>query len=71
MDIIIAKTAGFCFGVRRAVSIAEDTAKNNKNCVTLGPLIHNKSVTDRLLSMGVSEISSASEAKADDTIIIR
>lgn len=71
MDIIIAKTAGFCFGVRRAVSIAENTAVKYTNCVTLGPLIHNKSVTDRLMSMGVSEISTVAEAKENDMVIIR
>ena len=44
MEIRIAKTAGFCFGVTRAVQICRDTAKTTGGCKTLGPVIHNNSV---------------------------
>ena len=71
MEILIAKTAGFCYGVSRAVKLAEDAANNYDNCVTLGPIIHNKSVVDRLKSMGVDEISSSDEAKPENTVIVR
>ena len=40
MQIRLAETAGFCFGVERAVALAEQTARSCKNAVTLGPIIH-------------------------------
>lgn len=42
-NIETAKSAGFCFGVKRAVEIAEKTAEENGSCYTLGELIHNGS----------------------------
>jgi len=71
MEIILAKTAGFCFGVRRAVKTAENAAMLPGKCMTLGPIIHNRSVTEKLHGMGVSEISSVAEAHEGDTVIIR
>ena len=71
MKVIVAKTAGFCFGVNRAVKLAEDASKQYSGCVTLGPIIHNKNVVSHLRSIGVDEISSASEASKDNTVIIR
>ena len=44
-NIETAKSAGFCFGVKRAVEIAEKTAEENGSCYTLGELIHNGSKT--------------------------
>ena len=41
-DIIVAKTAGFCFGVNRAVKIAFDVADRNHGGCTLGPIIHRR-----------------------------
>ena len=41
MKIYLAKTAGFCFGVDRAVSMVEQAAKDGLRAVTLGPIIHN------------------------------
>ncbi len=46
--LILAESAGFCFGVQRAVSIAEKNAGSGRRVVTLGQLIHNNAVTDRL-----------------------
>lgn len=75
MEIILAKTAGFCFGVRRAVKMAENAAKDSANlsgkCVTLGPIIHNTSVTERLHSMGIEQIDSETEVQPGDEVIIR
>lgn len=70
-EIRVAKTAGFCFGVRRAVQMAEEAAEKSDSCVTLGPIIHNRSVVDMLRDKGVFEISEASEATEGDTVIIR
>ncbi len=69
--IKVAKTAGFCFGVGRAVKIAEDAAKENKSVYTLGPLIHNQGEVDRLSGLGISVITSSEEAGEGDTVIIR
>lgn len=71
MEIIVAKTAGFCFGVKRAVDIAEKTAEKYGKCVTLGPIIHNNDVVAHLNELGVGEISTAEEAKNDDVVIVR
>lgn len=69
--LILAESAGFCFGVQRAVSIAEKNAGSGRRVVTLGQLIHNNAVTDRLDSLGVSPISDVSEAGEGDVVIIR
>jgi 4-hydroxy-3-methylbut-2-enyl diphosphate reductase len=71
MKIILAKSAGFCFGVRRAVKFCEDAVSAKECCATLGPIIHNKSVTGALKAKGVREISDAKEALPDETVIIR
>lgn len=70
MRVILARSAGFCFGVRRAVEQAEKCARENASVCTLGPIIHNRFVTDRLLSMGVRRADSVEEANAH-TVIIR
>jgi 4-hydroxy-3-methylbut-2-enyl diphosphate reductase len=51
MKLILAKSAGFCFGVRRAVRLCEQAAGKSARCVTLGPIIHNASVTGKLASL--------------------
>ncbi len=69
MKVTLAKTAGFCFGVSRAVKLAEQAAEAGP-CCTLGPLIHNKSVTDMLASKGVREIEDVSQV-CGGTVVIR
>jgi 4-hydroxy-3-methylbut-2-enyl diphosphate reductase len=71
MKLIVAKTAGFCFGVRRAVKICEEAAEKGTGFVTLGPIIHNKSVTSALADRGVHEIADVAEARPGNTVIIR
>ncbi|SHH50691.1 4-hydroxy-3-methylbut-2-enyl diphosphate reductase [Sporobacter termitidis DSM 10068] len=71
MKIILAKSAGFCFGVRRAVNICEDTAKSGARCATLGPIIHNTSVTRALAEKGVRELGDVGDAQPGETVIIR
>ncbi len=67
--IILAKHAGFCYGVKRAV----DSVENNidRNLVTLGPLIHNKNVVDSLTKRGVRCINSIDEVNDGETVVIR
>ena len=48
MSVTLAESAGFCFGVRRAVEKAEECARERASACTLGPIIHNKFVTQRL-----------------------
>lgn len=73
-DIIIAKESGFCFGVKRAVNMALDSAKNSpKKIYTLGPLIHNNDVVNKLEENKIFSIDleEARECNPNDTIIIR
>ena len=57
MKIIAAKTAGFCFGVKRAVDMAFKTAKKKqKGIFTLGPIIHNPQVIEKLKQEGILPI---------------
>ena len=71
MSIQVAESAGFCFGVNRAVELVERTANNGKRVCTLGPIIHNRHAVAHFEKMGVRVISSPSEATARDTVIIR
>ena len=71
MSITTAKSAGFCFGVSRAVETVEKAAGEGKRVVTLGPIIHNRHVVCRFENMGVQVISSAREAMPGMTVIIR
>ena len=71
MKITLAKTAGFCFGVDRAVSLVEQTVKAGKKAVTLGPIIHNRHVVDRFAALGVMEVASPEEVPAGSAVIIR
>lgn len=70
MEIVVAKKAGFCFGVRRAVEIAFKVAESSEApAVTLGPIIHNPQVIERLRQSGISSADSAPPQKS--TVIIR
>ena len=71
MQIYLAKTAGFCFGVDRAVSLVEQAIRDGKRAVTLGPIIHNRHVVERFAKLGVREIASPDEAQPGETVILR
>ena len=71
MQIYLAKTAGFCFGVDRAVSLVEQAIRDGKHAVTLGPIIHNRHVVERFAKLGVREIASPDEAQPGETVILR
>ena len=71
MRIKVAKTAGFCFGVDRAVNMAYEVAEKCEKCSSLGPIIHNTSVTDDLQNKGVKIIDSPNLAQKGETVIIR
>ncbi len=71
MSITVAKSAGFCFGVSRAVELVEQAAKEGKQVYTLGPIIHNRHAVAHFEEMGVRVISSPEEAVPGSTVIIR
>ena len=71
MSIRIAKSAGFCFGVSRAVDTVEQAVGQGKQVVTLGPIIHNRHVVDHFDSMGVKVMDTPEEAQPGMTVIIR
>lgn len=71
MEILIAKSAGFCFGVQNAVKRAEAVGGDNKDVYTYGPLIHNNEVVEKLKSEGIGVINNLDEVKQGDKIIIR
>ena len=73
MEIKVAKTAGFCFGVKRAVELVEKQVEAGKKVYTYGPIIHNEEVIDDLAKKGVEIVSNAKEWNnvAHGTLIIR
>ena len=71
MKLELAKSAGFCYGVRRAVRMAEQAAEQGRACVMLGPIIHNNSVIEYLASLGVGLIQRPEEAEPGTAVIIR
>jgi len=71
MKIIVAKKAGFCFGVKRAIDITFDLAKESKKGIfTYGPLIHNPQVVEELRQKGINTTDDL-YSKDINTLIIR
>lgn len=70
MEIILAENHGFCYGVKRAVEMANEAADSDGKSYTLGPIIHNPQVVGRLESKGVSPIQEVSDID-EGTMIIR
>ena len=70
MRVILAKTAGFCYGVERAVALAHETAKAHGGAM-LGSVIHNANVVAELEREGMRLIASPEEAVAGETVLIR
>ena len=71
MKITVAKTAGFCFGVNRAVEIVNSLADKKTNVCTLGPIIHNEEMVTELEQKGVYSIDDLAQAEKFDTVVIR
>ena len=70
-EIFLAESAGFCFGVRRSVEMAEKLIGEQGSCSSLGQLIHNEDVVNRLKDMGLRVINSPEEAEAGEHVLIR
>ncbi|WP_314663937.1 4-hydroxy-3-methylbut-2-enyl diphosphate reductase [uncultured Selenomonas sp.] len=70
MEVILAEHLGFCYGVKRAIEIARQNASTDGTSSTLGPIIHNPQMVERLKNEGVGTVSSLDEME-DGLVIIR
>ena len=64
MEVLLAKSAGFCFGVKRAVDRVYELAQTSAKIYTYGPIIHNEEVVQDLEEKGVQVINSKEELEA-------
>ena len=71
MQVILAKSAGFCYGVKRAVELAEKIAEESGKCWMLGDLIHNTHVVEDLARRGIQKTRNPEEIRAGETVIVR
>lgn len=71
MEINIAKSSGFCFGVRRAIDISLDLAGGKKPVYILGDIVHNDFVVQRLAEKGIKKISRIRKPSRGSVLIIR
>ncbi len=71
MRLELARSAGFCYGVRRAVQMAEMAAEEGRPCVMLGPIIHNRDVIAYLESIGVGLVDTPEEVPPGVAVLIR
>ena len=72
MKIILAKSAGFCFGVNRAVTIVNNLLEEGKKVTTLGPIIHNPHMVAELAERGVEIADTPNDLSSmDRTLVIR
>ncbi len=62
-EVVLAKTAGFCFGVKRAVDMVYEQIGQHEKIYTFGPIIHNEQVVEDLAKKGVQVIESIDELK--------
>lgn len=71
MKILVAKSAGFCFGVNRAVTMVEQLLEEGRQVCTLGPIIHNPQTLQHLAERGCRIVESPEQAPAGSTLVIR
>ena len=69
--ITVAKSAGFCFGVDRAVKLAYEALQQHQTVATLGPIIHNQNVVDDLLKQGARIVDDVSQLQPGECVVIR
>jgi 4-hydroxy-3-methylbut-2-enyl diphosphate reductase len=69
MDIVLARSAGFCFGVKRATQIAFDAATEYPHICSLGPIIHSPQVVEKLAEQGVEVVGKVEDIPAGAVII--
>ena len=71
MKITLAKTAGFCFGVDRAVKTVYELLEKGERVCTLGPIIHNPQLVEELSEKGVRIVESPDEVLRDEVLVLR
>ena len=73
MEVLLAKSAGFCFGVKRAVEQVYEQIEKGGPIYTYGPIIHNEEVVNDLAKKGVQVINSEEELQSlkEGTVVIR
>ena len=73
MEVILAKSAGFCFGVKRAVETVYEQTGTENRIYTYGPIIHNEEVVKDLESKGVTVLEGEEDLRKLDkgTVVIR
>lgn len=69
MEIYVARRAGFCFGVKRAMGIARNTAQGSERVYTLGPLIHNPQAVEELKRSGIVSVGDIRDVEGGKLII--
>lgn len=70
MEIYVARSAGFCYGVKRAINLAKKTLEKNKvDCFTLGPIIHNPSVVKELEEQGLKVVNAVTDVRKGILVI--
>ncbi len=69
MEIILAKSAGFCFGVKRATQMAFEAAAEHEHICSLGPVIHSPQVVKRLAEQGVEVVTKVEDIPPGSVII--
>ena len=70
MEVIVAQNCGFCPGVKNAISIAEKILSEEREVYSLGPIIHNKDVVERLAKSGLETVENVEEITSG-TVLIR
>lgn len=71
VQITVAKTAGFCFGVDRAVKLVYAELEKGGRVATLGPIIHNADVVNDMIAKGARIVSSVEELEPGERVVIR
>lgn len=71
MSIKKADSAGFCFGVNRAINIVNELLKKGIKVATLGPIIHNMEMVHELEERGCTPVKAVDELTDDTTLVIR
>lgn len=71
MRLTVADSAGFCYGVNRAVGLVEQAIREGKRTVTFGPIAHNRHLVNHFEQLGVREVSEVDEIPEGCTVVIR
>lgn len=70
-EIILASTAGFCFGVNRAVEMVEELLDKGQKVATLGPIIHNPQLVEKLAERGARIVESPEDVNQNEVLVLR